>query len=98
MTSCRSVNLGKAPFGGALRAAWGLLTRQQARALTSFGLALVAAIIILYLLQLRTRIEAALANARLQSQNLAEVLAEHTRALSKRSSALCARSTRSASV
>jgi PAS domain S-box-containing protein len=52
--------------------------RQQTRALTGLGLTLVAVISLLFYLQLRARVDAAIVNAELQAQNLAAVLAEHT--------------------
>ena len=61
-----------------IHALWRRISERQAYALAAFGGVLVLAIAVLYVLQLNTRIDAAVSGAKLSAQNLAEVLAEHT--------------------
>jgi PAS domain S-box-containing protein len=51
---------------------------RQAYALAAFGVILIVAIVALYAIQLNVRLDAAINEAKRSSQNLAEVLAEHT--------------------
>jgi PAS domain S-box-containing protein len=61
-----------------VRRFWATRAQQQSWAVAAFGVALAAALVTVYVLQLEKRLDVAVDGAKHSAANLAEVLAEHT--------------------